>query len=62
MDLRTKEGRRQEILEQVAEDGGFSIFWITENQLRAKVGEEMVKKGELVEISRRFPYYRMEIK
>jgi len=48
MDLRTKVGRREEILEQIREHEGFSIFWITENALRARVAEHMNTGGEIV--------------
>lgn len=48
-DLRTKAGRRAEIVSQVKKSGGFSVFWITENRLRAIVGTEMLKRGELIE-------------
>lgn len=47
MDLRTKVGRREEILEQIREHEGFSIFWVSENPLRALVAMEMQKSGEI---------------
>lgn len=47
-DLRTREGRRNEILDQIEECGGFSIFWVTENHLRACVAEEMQESGEII--------------
>ena len=37
LDLRTREGRRLEIIREVRNYGGFSIFWITESRLRAIV-------------------------
>ena len=46
-DLRTRAGRRKEILDQVRENEGFSIFWVTENPLRAKVAMEMQNSGEI---------------
>jgi len=48
MDLRTKEGRRNEILAQIEKYGGFSIFWVTGNHLRACVAEHMDRNGEIV--------------
>lgn len=56
LDLRTKAGRRAEILSQVREHGGFSIFWITEHRLRAVVGTEMVNRKEIHVRNKRFPW------
>jgi hypothetical protein len=56
MDLRTKAGRREEILNQVREDGGFSIFWVTENYLRAVVATQMQESGEIVTDNKKRPY------
>jgi hypothetical protein len=62
-DLRTRKGRRAEIREQVKRAGGFSVFWITEFQLRAIVGEEMFERGEIVETKKReFPWYSLKLK
>ena len=47
IDLRTREGRRIEILDQIRENEGFSIFWITENPLRARVAMDMQNSGEI---------------
>jgi hypothetical protein len=47
-DLRTRAGRRKEILDHIRFHGGFSIFWVTEHRLRAVVAEEMEKAGEIV--------------
>jgi len=47
-DLRTREGRRQEVLEEIRDYGGFSIFWVTENQLRACVAQDMQDSGEII--------------
>jgi len=46
-DLRTRAGRRKEILDQIRENEGFSIFWVTENQLRAIVATDMQNSGEI---------------
>lgn len=46
-DLRTKAGRREEILDHVRQHGGFSAFWATENPLRARMLEQMCETGEL---------------
>lgn len=55
-DLRTRAGRRAEIIERVRVHGGYSIFWITDNDLRAAVSTEMVQSGELVIDHRRSRY------
>ena len=47
IDLRTRAGRRKEILAQIRENEGFSIFWITENPLRARVAMDMKNSGEI---------------
>jgi hypothetical protein len=61
-DRRTKAGRRAEIIAHVEERGGFSIFWITEHQLRAIVGTEMMGSGELVETQKSsFPWYCLKV-
>jgi hypothetical protein len=61
-DLRTRAGRRVEILDQIREHHGFSIFWITESQLRARVGQEMQDSGEIAtDNSKGFPWYDVRI-
>ena len=61
-DRRTKAGRRAEIIAEVEEWGGFSIFWITEHKLRAIVGTEMMERGELVETRKSsFPWYHLKV-
>jgi len=47
-DLRTRQGRREEILEQIQQHGGFSIFWIADNRVRASVAQKMQDSGEIV--------------
>ena len=62
LDLRTKDGRRAEIIAQVEESGGFSVFWITEHRLRAIVGTEMMERGELVETHKSsFPWHALKV-
>ena len=61
-DRRTKEGRRAEIIAQVEESGGFSVFWITAHRLRAVVGTEMLQRGELVETRKSsFPWHALKL-
>lgn len=64
MDLRTREGREQEVLEHVKDYGGFTIWWITEFQTRAYAGTRLVESGKLrVPKSGKgeYPYCRWEI-
>ena len=37
-----------EILDWIRENGCFSIFWITENRLRACVAQQMQESGEII--------------
>lgn len=39
-----------EVLRRVREDGGFSVFWATENQTRARIIDHMVRLGEIVRL------------
>lgn len=61
MDLRTQAGRRDEILAQVQENGGFSVFWVTENTLRAHVAGKMTEDGEITVTPLQFPWYDVTI-
>jgi len=59
-DLRTRTGRRAEILAQIAIHNGFSIFWITENPVRASVGQEMQDSGEIItDNSCGYPWFKV---
>ena len=62
-DLRTRSGRRKEILNQVKAEGGFGTFWVSENQLRAIVATEMFASGELVEDKKKsqYPWHSLKI-
>jgi len=61
-DLRTIAGRRAEILHEISEYGGFTVFWITENRLRASVAQEMQDKGEIITDNRSaFPWINSKI-
>ena len=56
IDLRTRARRRAEILDHVRTHGGFSIFWITENALRAVEGTAMVDRKEIKVRNKQFPW------
>jgi hypothetical protein len=56
LDRRTRSGRRKEILDHIQLHEGFSIFWITEHRLRAVVGMEMQKTGEIITDNKTYGY------
>lgn len=39
---------REQIREQIRQHGGFSIWWITANQRRAKAATQMRESGEIL--------------
>lgn len=45
---RRKQREREKIIKQVKESGGMSVFWTTANDIRARVADEMIERGELV--------------
>lgn len=47
-DLRTRQGREAEVAEQVEREGGFSVFWATENRVRAHAICRLEDAGRLV--------------
>lgn len=47
-DLRTKEGREAEVLEQVRQHGGFSVYWVTDNTKRAHAADKLEETGVIV--------------
>jgi hypothetical protein len=56
MDYRTKAGQEAEILAQVKKCGGFSVFWVTENQKRARAAERLQNRGTIVRLGGAFPW------
>ena len=53
----------QEVLDQVREHGGFSVFWVTEKQCRAKAAERLEKNGIIKRVAKgQYPWcpYRVE--
>lgn len=58
-----KANTREHVLAQIREFGGFTVFWATENQKRAKVIDAMSHSGEIVRVpDRGFPWCAYEIK
>lgn len=56
LDGRTREGYERQVLQQVMAHGGFSIFWVTENQKRAHAAERLVKEGRIVRTGGSYPW------
>ena len=46
-DLRTRKGREEEVLAQIREYGGFSVFWATESQKRAHAIDRLQTTGAI---------------
>ena len=45
--LRTRRGREAEVIGQVESQGGFSVFWATENQTRANAIVRLCSAGKI---------------
>lgn len=56
VDFRTKEGQETEVLAQVEKHGGFSVFWVTENQKRAHAAERLQDRGAIIRDGGAFPW------
>jgi len=61
MDKRTQEGQEEVILDHVRKHGGFSVFWITENQKRAHAAMRLEQSGRLITTKLGYPYYKATI-
>ena len=61
VDYRTREGCEREVLNAVQKDGGFSIFWITENQKRAYAGTRLVNDGRIIRTGGDFPWMKFKL-
>jgi len=48
VDLRTREGQEADVLREVRENGGFSVFWATETEKRAHAIERLQARGVIV--------------
>ena len=60
-DLRTRSGQEKSVIEQIREDGGFSIFWATETQRRACAIERLQKRGEIRRVGGSYPFCNYEL-
>lgn len=56
VDYRTKAGQETEVLAQVEKHGGFSVFWVTENQKRAHAAERLQERGAIIRDGGAFPW------
>ena len=62
VDGRSREGYELEVIKQVRDHGGFSIFWVTENQNRAHAATSLVARRVLVEYRKcSFPWHSYKI-
>ncbi len=62
VDGRSREGYEREVIKQVRDHGGFSIFWVTENPTRAHAATRLVEGGVLVEDRKcSFPWHSYKI-
>ena len=59
--LRTRAGQERSVIEQIREDGGFSIFWATETQRRACAIERLQKRGDIRRIGGNYPFCKYEL-
>jgi len=56
IDLRTREGREKEIIDRINEYGGFSIFWVTDNQKRAHAADRLIERGVIIRQKDDYPW------
>jgi hypothetical protein len=61
IDCRTKEGQEAAVLAQVEKHGGFSVFWVTENQKRAHAAERLQDRGAIIRDGGAFPWCAYEV-
>ena len=62
IDERTREGQEQLVINQVKAHGGFSVFWVTENQKRAHAASRLSERGVLVETRKAvFPWHALKV-
>lgn len=51
------------VIEEVAKEGGFSIFWVTSNQFIACAADRLVVSGRIVSDGQgRYPWIPMKLK
>jgi hypothetical protein len=52
----TREQWENKVIDQVRENGGFSIFWVTQNQFIANAADRLVASGRMVVMPKKFPW------
>jgi hypothetical protein len=62
IDLRTRKGREREVLEQVRQHGGFTIFWVTENLMRACAATRLQKHKVIITEPGAFPWTKARLR
>lgn len=60
-DLRTRAGREQEIFAQLRTFGGFTVFWATENALRARTLDRLQDEGKITTEPAQFPWTKARV-
>jgi len=60
--LRTRKGREAEVISKILVDGGFRVFWATENQLRAAAIDRLEAEGRIVRNGGTFPWCKYEVR
>ncbi len=55
-DLRTKQGRDREVLDEIRTHGGFSAFWVSANMGRAHSLNRLLKSGRVTATPKVFPW------
>ena len=61
-DLRTRAGREAEVIAKIRTDGGFSVFWGCENQVRANAIARLTNSGRIDQLpGGMFPWCEMVV-
>jgi hypothetical protein len=61
VNLRTKAGREVEVLAQIRDHGGFTVFWATANLKRAHAIERLEAAGRIRVTPRQYPWSAAEV-
>ena len=54
-------GREAEVISKILVDGGFRVFWATENQLRADAIDRLEAAGRIVRDGGKYPWCKYEV-
>jgi len=60
-DRRTKSGQEREILQKIIDNGGFSIFWVTDTQKRACAATRLHDLGVIIKGKDSYPWCKYTI-